>query len=74
MLARGQKGECYTPAAVRLADLARELGCRLEGDGTLEVTRAAGYLRPDDFLALFRYVRDKVYETKTFREFLKAPA
>ena len=39
-----------------------------------EVTRAAGYLRPDDFLALFRYVREKVYETKTFREFLKTPS
>jgi thioredoxin-related protein len=37
-----------------------------------EVARAPGYLRPDDFLALFRYVREKAYQSKTFREFLKA--
>jgi len=37
-----------------------------------EVTRAAGYLRPDDFLAFFRYVREKAYETKSFRDFVKA--
>jgi len=32
----------YTRRAVTLADLARHLGCRLEGDGDLEVTRVAG--------------------------------
>jgi len=37
-----------------------------------EVSRAAGYLRPDDFLAMFRYVRENAYETKTFRDFLKS--
>jgi len=37
-----------------------------------EVTRAPGYLRPDDFLAMFRFVREKAYEGKSFREFLKA--
>lgn len=36
-----------------------------------EVARAPGYLRPDDFLAFFRFVREKAYETKSFREFLK---
>ena len=33
---------CYTRAAVRLADLAVELSCRLEGDGTIEIARVAG--------------------------------
>lgn len=33
---------CYTRAAVTLADLARELGCRLEGDGSIEIARVAG--------------------------------
>ena len=33
---------CYTRAAVTLADLARELGCRLEGDGSIEIERVAG--------------------------------
>jgi len=37
-----------------------------------EVARAPGYLRPDDFLALFRFVREKEYETKSFRDYLKA--
>ena len=37
-----------------------------------EVARAPGYLRPDDFLAMFRFVRDKAYQTKSFRDFLKS--
>ena len=37
-----------------------------------EVARAPGYLRPDDFLALFRFVREKGYDTKSFREYLRA--
>jgi thioredoxin-related protein len=36
-----------------------------------EVARIAGYLRPDDFLAMFRYVRERAYETRSFREFLQ---
>jgi len=37
-----------------------------------EVARAPGYLRPDDFLAMFRYVREKAYEGKSFRDFVKS--
>lgn len=37
-----------------------------------EVARAPGYLRPEDFLAMFRYVRDKAYESGSFRDYLKA--
>jgi thioredoxin-related protein len=37
-----------------------------------EVARAPGYLLPDDFLALFRYVREKGYETRSFRDYLRA--
>lgn len=36
-----------------------------------EVARAPGYLRPDDFLAMFRFVREKAYESKSFRDFVK---
>jgi thioredoxin-related protein len=36
-----------------------------------EVARAPGYLRPDDFLTMFRFVREKAYESKSFRDFLK---
>jgi len=37
-----------------------------------EVARAPGYLKPDDFLALFRFVREKGYETKSFRDYLRS--
>jgi len=37
-----------------------------------EVARAPGYMRPDDFLAMFRFVREKAYESKSFRDFIKA--
>jgi thioredoxin-related protein len=37
-----------------------------------EVARSPGYLLPDDFLAMFRYVREKAYESKSFRDYLKA--
>lgn len=37
-----------------------------------EVTRIPGYFRPDDFLAMFRYVREKAYESKSFRDFVKS--
>src|SRR5215213_3122148 len=37
-----------------------------------EVARAPGYLRPDDFLAQFRFVREKGYETKSFRDYLRS--
>src|SRR5947209_1164243 len=37
-----------------------------------EVARAPGYLRPDDFLALFRFIREKGYETRSFRDYLRA--
>jgi thioredoxin-related protein len=37
-----------------------------------EIARMAGYVMPDDFLALFRFVREKAYEHETFGDYLKA--
>jgi len=37
-----------------------------------EIIRIPGYLKPDDFLDVFRFVQQKSYGTKTFREFLKS--
>ena len=37
-----------------------------------EVARLPGYMRPDDFLAMFRYVQESAYETRTFRDFLRS--
>ena len=36
-----------------------------------EVARLPGYMRPDDFLAMFRYVREKAYKSKSFLDFVK---
>jgi thioredoxin-related protein len=37
-----------------------------------EVIRIPGYLRPDDFLDVFRYVAQKRDSNQTFRDFLKS--
>jgi thioredoxin-related protein len=37
-----------------------------------EVTRAPGYLKPQHFLAMFRFVRERAYERGSFREYLAA--
>ncbi len=37
-----------------------------------EMARLAGYMRPGDFLAMFRYVREKAYESKSFRDYVKS--
>ena len=47
-------------------------GLKDKDPGKREVARVAGYLRPDDFLAMFRYVREEAYETRTFRDFLRS--
>jgi thioredoxin-related protein len=52
----------FPEAAEGLADRAAE---------RREVARLAGYYRPDDFLAMFRFVAEKAYERQRFREFLK---
>ena len=41
--------------------------------GKREVARIPGYLKPDDFLAMFRHVREKGYETKSMPDLSKAP-
>jgi len=40
--------------------------------GKREVARLAGYMRPQDFIAMFRYVREKAYESKSFRDYIKS--
>ena len=37
-----------------------------------EVARAPGYLKPEHFLAMFRFVREKGYERGTFRDYVAA--
>src|SRR3989440_7031311 len=47
----------FTPTFQFFPETAAGLGEKTAGQR--EVARAPGYLRPDDFLALFRYVREK---------------
>ena len=49
-------------------------GLKAKAPAKREVARIPGYLRPDDFLAMFRYVRAKAYETKSFLDFVKSGA
>jgi thioredoxin-related protein len=37
-----------------------------------EVARIPGYLRPDDFLAMFQYVRENAYQRGSFLDYLKS--
>jgi thioredoxin-related protein len=37
-----------------------------------EITRAQGYLEPQHFLAMFRFVSERAYEKGTLRDYLKA--
>lgn len=60
----------YTPTIQFFPESAAGLGEKAADKR--EVARMAGYYRPDDFLDMFRFVREKAYETRTFREFLKA--
>jgi thioredoxin-related protein len=36
-----------------------------------EVARAQGYLEPQDFLALFRFVAERAYKKGTLRDYLR---
>lgn len=63
-------GVRFTPTVQFFPESAQGLAAKAPGER--EVARAPGYLKPDDFLALFRFVREKGYETKSFRDYLRA--
>lgn len=44
------------------------------GGQEVEVARMPGYFRPPHFLAMFRYVRERAYETTNFRDYLRQAA
>jgi thioredoxin-related protein len=60
----------FTPTFQFFPDAAAGLAAK--APEAREVARAPGYLNPDDFLALFRFVREKAYETKSFRDYVRA--
>ena len=63
-------GVRFTPTFQFFAERAAPL--KNEPPQKREVARAPGYLRPEDFFAMFRYVREKAYRDKSFRDYVKA--
>lgn len=60
----------FTPTFQFFAENAEGLAARKPRER--EVARAQGYLEPKHFLAMFRYVSERAYETGNLRDFLKA--
>lgn len=75
---RGEKalGEAYgvrfTPTIQFFPETVEGLAAK--GGQAREVARMPGLLEPPEFLAMFRYVREKGYERAPFPEWLKRPA
>jgi thioredoxin-related protein len=75
---RGEKalGEAYgirfTPTIQFFSETAEGLAAKT--GQAREVARMPGLLEPPEFLAMFRYVREKGYETAPFPEWLKRQA
>jgi thioredoxin-related protein len=63
-------GVRFTPTILFFPESAD--GLKAKAPREREATRSVGYLVPDEFLAMFRYVRDNAYATQTFRDYLKA--
>lgn len=61
-------GVRFTPTFQFFAE--RTAGMKELAPQKREVARAPGYLRPEDFLAMFHYVREKAYRDKSFRDFI----
>ncbi len=68
MLAQ-RHGVRYTPTIQFFPETMAEMQGRTGKEA--EVARMAGYFRPNHFLAMFRYVREKRYTDGNFRTFLK---
>lgn len=62
----------FSPALQFFPETADGLAARPPGER--EVARMHGLLDPPDFLAMFRFVREKGYEAMSFRDWLKRNA
>jgi thioredoxin-related protein len=63
-------GVRFTPTILFFPESAD--GLKAKAPREREATRSVGYLVPDEFLAMFRYVRDNAYATQSFRDYLRA--
>ncbi len=62
-------GVRYTPTFQFFPERAAGLSAKKPRDR--EVTRVQGYVEPQHFLAMFRFVAERAYEKGTLRDFLK---
>ncbi|WP_322515589.1 thioredoxin family protein [Rhodopseudomonas palustris] len=62
----------FTPTLQFFPESSEGLGARKPQDR--EVARLPGLLEPPEFLAMFRYVREKGYQSMPFTDWLKKPA
>ena len=60
----------FTPTIQFFSGTPKEAGDK--SDEIAEVMRMPGYLKPNNFLALFQFVKEKSYEQTNFRSYLKS--
>lgn len=65
-------GVRFTPTTIYFPESLEQVGERPGQEA--EVARMPGYFRPPHFLAMYRYVADKAYESVGFKDYLKAAA
>lgn len=58
----------FTPTIQFFPETAADISSKEPGQR--EVARMPGYAKPEHFLAMFRFVRDRVYERQSFRNYL----
>lgn len=67
---REKYGIRFTPSFQFLPESSDEIGD--ETGQAAETARMPGYFKPDHFITMFRFIRDKAYEDQTFRDYLGA--
>ncbi len=65
---REKYGIRFTPSFQFFPESSEEIGG--ETGQAAETARMPGYFKPDHFIAMFRFVKEKAYERQTFRDFL----
>ncbi|MEL6963258.1 MAG: thioredoxin family protein, partial [Pseudomonadota bacterium] len=67
---REKYGVRFTPSIQFFPGSSDEIGG--ETGQAAETARMSGYFKPDHFIAMFRFIKDKAYEQETFRDYLSA--
>lgn len=65
---REKYGIRFTPSFQFFPNSSEDIGG--ETGQAVETARMPGYFKPDHFIAMFRFIKDEVYEEQTFRDYL----